>query len=237
MEEINYTNIAYIYALIDPRTNQVRYVGKTINPQTRKYQHVSERLIFNHYKSRWILTLHKLGLRPIFKILEICPLSNFEDRETYYISLYKSKALTNSDDSGQGNKNRRRELIENANYKSRIVYQFDLDGNFITEYKSVREAARKLKLDHANISRVCNNIYKHTNGYIFTYDKNQNIYIINKPNAIKKSVVEINEIGEVINKWKSIMDCSRDTGLDSGNISRVCSSILKHIKKRKFKFI
>ena len=237
MENNKYTDIAYIYALIDPRNNQVRYVGKTINPQTRKYQHVSERLKFKHYKARWILTLYELGLRPIFKILEICPLSNFEDRETYYISLYKSKSLTNSDDSGQGNKNRKRELIENANYRSRIVYQFDLDGNFITEYKSVREAARKLKLNHANISRVCNNISKHTNGFIFTYDRNKNISIITKPNAIKKSVVELNELGEIINQWKSLMDCSRDTGLDNGNISRVCSSILKHIKNRKFQFV
>lgn len=32
------------------------------------------------------------------------------------------------------------------------------------------------------------------------------------------------------------MDCSRDTGLDNGNISRVCGGKLPKIKERIFRF-
>lgn len=230
------TEIAYIYALIDPRDLQVRYIGKTVNPVMRKYQHISERLTFKHRKANWINELYKKELRPIFKILEICPLDKFEERESYYISFYKSNNLTNSDDSGHGNKNRKRDIIENAMYKSKKVYQYDLNGNFIKEYKSVREASRILNLNHANITRSCNGLWKHTNGFIFTYDKNKPIQSVEYPNALKKSVIEINSDGDIIGEWISIMECSRKTGIDNGNLSRVCNGKIKNIKKRIFKF-
>ena len=230
------TDIAYIYALIDPRNNKVRYVGKSTSPRNRKYQHISERLSFKHHKANWIQNLYDEGLRPEMKILEVCPLENFEERESYHISLFNFDDLTNSDVSGQGNKNRRSEIILNSKYRTKKVYQFNLNGDFLNEYKSVREAARILNLSHANITRCCNGIWKHNNGFIFSYNRDVYIYPILKPNAVKKSVVEIDDKGDIIKEWKSLMDCSRDTGIDNGNLSRVCNNILKHIKNRRFCF-
>jgi len=229
------TDIAYIYALIDPRTNEVKYIGKTIDPKKRFYQHISERLLYKHYKAKWIQNLHDQNLRPIFKVLEICPLENYEKREAYHISLYDFNQLTNSDERGQGNKNRRREIIENAKYNNKIVYQYDLNGNFIKEYKSVREASRQLSISHANITRCCNQIVKHASGFIFSYKK-ENPVPIKKPNAVKLPVIEIDSSGNNLKEWKSIMDCSRDTGIDNGNLSRVCNGKSKHIKGRYFRF-
>ena len=107
----------------------------------------------------------------------------------------------------------------------------------MTEYASVREASRVLGINHSNITRVCNKIYIHTNGLIFSYDKDNDFTEITDPNAVKKKVVELNEYGEIINRWESIMDCSRSTGLDSGNISRACNDRRPHVKFRKFRFL
>lgn len=229
------TDIAYIYTLIDPETNKVRYVGKTINPKNRLRGHITESRRTNNYRCNWIRGLMKRGLTPIFNILEICPLQNFEEREAYHISLYDFNQLTNSDERGQGNKNRRREIVENAKYRNKKVYQYDLNGIFIKEYKSTREAARQISISHANITRCCNKIAKHASGFIFSYKKE----IINPlitPNAIKKSIIEIDSNGNQIGEWSSVMDCSRKTKIDSGNLSRVCNGKLRHIKGRIFKF-
>lgn len=230
------TDIAYIYTLIDPETNKVRYVGKTINPKNRLKDHIYESYRTRNYRCSWIKSLLDKNLKPIFKIVEVCPLINFEDREAYHISLYNFCELTNSDERGQGNKNRKRELIQNGNYRNRKVYQYDLNGEFIRDYKSVREASRQLSITHANITRCCNGIVKHASGFIFSYKK-ETIEPISRPNAIKMPVIEIDSEGNVINEWVSIMDCSRKTGIDNGNLSRVCNGINKSVKGRFFRFV
>lgn len=231
------TDIAYIYALIDPRDNMVRYIGKTIHPKIRLSGHLYESKKYNHYRSRWITSLLNKGLCPIFKVLKICLLSDFTFHESKFISFYKSDKLTNSDDSGSGNTNRKREIIDNAIKKiSKRVYQFDLNGNYIQEFKSTRDAARKMGTLHSHISRCCNGIFRHTGGYIYTYNENSKIEKVLIPNSIRKSVIEIDGSGKIINEWKSLMDCSRETNLDNGNISRICNGKLKSTKGRIFKF-
>jgi len=106
---------------------------------------------------------------------------------------------------------------------------------FIKEYKSTREAARQLSITHANITRCCNKIAKHASGFIFSYKKETINPLIN-PNAIKKLVIEIDSNGNQICEWTSLMDCSRKTKIDNGNLSRVCNGKLKHIKGRIFRF-
>ena len=230
------TDIAYIYALLDPRDNEVRYIGKTINPTKRLSEHLADSKREYNYRSMWIKSLVRENLKPLIKFLKICPLSDFVKYETEYIKLYKNDKLTNSDETGQGTVGRRQEIIDKVSKRmGRIVYQYDLDGNFIKEYKSVRDAAKFLSLSHSNISRSCNGISKHAGGFIFRYDK---VFVdkINNPNAVRKLVVELDELGNEIGKWNSVMDCSRDTKIDNSNISRVCNGIRKSTGGRYFKF-
>jgi hypothetical protein len=233
------TDIAYIYALLDPRDNQVRYIGKTTNPKNRLSGHITECKKDNvtHYRAMWIKSLIREKLKPSIKFLKICPLSEFSKYEAEYINLYKNNKLTNSDETGQGNVNRVKDVIDRMlKPKSREVYQYDLDGNFLYKYKSVREASRVLSMYHSNISRCCNGISNHTGGFIFRYNE---IIVtkVSNPNAVKKSVIEIDNIGNKIGEWVSIMECSRDTGIDSGNLSKVCNGKIKSIKGRFFRFL
>ena len=52
---------------------------------------------------------------------------------------------------------------------SKSVLQYDLNGNFIKEWKSTREIARELNIYNNNICRCCNNIVKQSYGYVWKY--------------------------------------------------------------------
>jgi len=130
------TEITYIYVLIDPIDNDIRYVGKTSNPKSRLSGHITEckKEKYKHYRARWIRSLLKKNLKPIIKFIKVCPLNDFEKFETEYIKIFKSERLTNSDESGQGNSKRIKEVLDRQSQNSgRIVYQYDVDGNFIKE--------------------------------------------------------------------------------------------------------
>lgn len=86
---------AYIYALIDPRDNQVRYVGRTVNPDSRLYQHLKKST--GLAKQLWLAELKAIGLTPKFEILEIVPIKREKIAEQFWISyhVYKGASLTN----------------------------------------------------------------------------------------------------------------------------------------------
>lgn len=230
--------ISYIYGLIDPRNDEIRYIGKTVNSKTRLSGHITESKDIEvvNYRVKWIRKLISLGLKPKIIFLRTCSSHEYEKYETEYIRIYSNNRLTNSDETGQGNINRKREVLDRqSENRGRKVYQYDLDGNFLKEFRSARTAASELNLNHGNISRCCNGEYKHTQGFIFRYEKVEVVEVKN-PNGVKKIVIEIDESGNKINEWKSVMDCSRFTGIDNSNISRVCNGKSPHIKKRRFIF-
>lgn len=230
--------ISYIYGLVDPRNGEIRYIGKTNNPKNRLNAHITESLKSDaqNYRLRWLRKLNKLKLKPLMIFLKVCPSNDFERYESEYIKIYSNDRLTNSDESGQGNKNRKKEVLDRQSESSgRKVFQYDLNGIFLNEYRSVRYAAKILSLSHSNISRCCNGVFKHTGGFIFRYKKKK-VEVIKNPNGVKKMVIEIDINGLQVNKWESIMECSRDIGLDSGNLSKVCNGKLNSIKGRFFKF-
>lgn len=237
--EILTCEIAYIYGLIDPRNNEIRYIGKTINPKNRLSGHITESKDINvvNYRAKWLRKLTKLGLKAEITFLKTCSSDEYEKYETEFIKIYSNNRLTNSDETGQGSKNRKREVLDRQSENSgKKVYQYDLDGNFLKEFRSARTAASELNLNHGNISRCCNGKFKHTGGYIFRYEMTSNIKLEN-PNAVKKIVVEVDSNGLEIDRWVSIMECSRSIGIDNGNLSRVCNCKLQSIKGRFFKFL
>jgi hypothetical protein len=92
-------NIFYVYLHIDPRSNQVRYVGKGKENRAFTLTHRSAR------HKNWINKLKSLGLIPIIQIIEN-NLSEEEafSKEKYLIAEYRSRNvdLTNLTDGGEG---------------------------------------------------------------------------------------------------------------------------------------
>ena len=58
-----------------------------------------------------------------------------------------------------------------AKSKSKPVFQYDKNNNFIKEWPSTMEAERILGINHRNISAVCNGKRKTAGNYIWTYER------------------------------------------------------------------
>lgn len=97
--------ITYIYSLIDPRTQEVRYVGKSNTPSKRLIAHIcTTHEDCNPHKQNWIKELKVEGLRPILSIIEETTLDLWPEREIYWIEFYRSigNNLINLKDGGIG---------------------------------------------------------------------------------------------------------------------------------------
>jgi len=92
----------FIYALIDPRTDKIRYVGKSNNPQKRLCSHLSKTI--DTPKGRWITELKELSLQPIMEILEEVAADDWSDKEKQWIRKLTTEGcnLTNRNPGGQG---------------------------------------------------------------------------------------------------------------------------------------
>jgi hypothetical protein len=84
--------ITFIYGLVDPDNNMLRYIGQTKNPIKRYNEHIykSEVLRKNTHKHNWIKSLIKNNKKPIY--LELDQVLNDESDywECFYIVYYKS---------------------------------------------------------------------------------------------------------------------------------------------------
>lgn len=95
-----------IYALEDPETNEIRYVGKTVIKLYRRLcQHYQGRK--NSYKDSWITSLRSRGLKPIISELDRIENSDdtdWQDVERFYICYLRFLGcrLTNLDVGGTG---------------------------------------------------------------------------------------------------------------------------------------
>ena len=93
----------FIYILIDPITDKVRYVGKSNNPYKRFECHLSKNNIKSH-KTNWIQSLLKKDIKPILCIIDEVDINEWKFWEVYWISQFKNWGfnLTNSTKGGDG---------------------------------------------------------------------------------------------------------------------------------------
>ena len=107
-------NTTWIYGLVDPRTQIIRYVGKSNNPVARLKAHLKD--CQKCRRVNWLKSLARLGLYPEMIILEEVVYINWQDAECKWIKHFRKQGicLTNSTDGGDGlnnpNKETRRKL-------------------------------------------------------------------------------------------------------------------------------
>ncbi len=92
--------ITFIYALKDPASLEVRYIGKANNPKSRYSRHINDAK--NKPKCHrlcWIKGLLDNNKAPILEILEECDELIWGERENFWISKFDN--LTNMIDGGK----------------------------------------------------------------------------------------------------------------------------------------
>lgn len=129
-------NRAFVYYLLDPRDDQIRYVGFSKYPRDR-YKYHSLGLDKTH-KGTWVRSLHKLNLQPKLKIVCQCSVEFAKEIEISLISKLHSR-LTNGTRGGDGLVGASREIRERIRQSCLIAFQ---DPNVKLR---MRESARKAR--------------------------------------------------------------------------------------------
>lgn len=113
-----------------------------------------------------------------------------------------------------------------SNYKP--VAQYDLDGNFICSYKSLREASLKTGANHTGISHCCKGLSRQVGGFMWRYIIDD--IIIYKIEPYKKYKPESNTIlqydlrGNFIREWESAkLIADTIPNVDRQNIYACCN--------------
>lgn len=73
--------VVAIYALVDPRSGETRYIGKANNVEARLKSHIRDSRHRDTPVYRWIRKLKKMGMNPTIKVLEEHQSENWENAE------------------------------------------------------------------------------------------------------------------------------------------------------------
>lgn len=220
-----------IYVLIDPETDEVRYVGKANNISERYKAHLNRARKHQTHKKNWIDGLRNKGLKPIIVVIDVVPANNWAFWEKYWIGQMKVWGfnLVNHTEGGDGctfgnqtsfkrgstpwnkgghhseqsrvkmklsqkNKIIREKTKEKMSqshkgkkpaymingipedvmikmkptqFKPKIIIQLTLNGNFVKEHPSIKDAAKSVNGYADGISKVCNGKWKYYKNYIW----------------------------------------------------------------------
>ncbi len=100
-----------IYALCEPDTDEVRYIGRSTNPRIRLYAHEGHaRQGTRHVpSSEWVRGLLALGKKPLLRVLEVVAVNEAAAAEQRAIAAYRSAGcrLLNATHNGGGGRPRK----------------------------------------------------------------------------------------------------------------------------------
>lgn len=183
-----------IYALIDPYSLKVRYIGftnRTIKQRFYSHKHEALKRMGITHKDKWFRKCVALGKEPIIVLLEEnIPQELWAEKENYYINSYKE--LTNINPGGSGIiVNRSKSSIQRSSEaKEKRVVQLSLEGRLLNTFKSITEAEKFLNLKKSSrISAVCNRKANTASNYRWSFEEdflNNNL----PPYKSKKQIFE-----------------------------------------------
>lgn len=137
----------------------------------------------------------------------------------------------------------------------KAVLQYDLEGNFLKEYPSIKEAEKETGIYENGISDCCNGerIVKDSKtgklktipaisagGFQWKFkDDPRNITSITSKNknGYSKAILQYSEDGKFIKEYPSMHEAKISTGHDIGTIRRCCTGVTKIAKGKNGNFI
>lgn len=176
-----------IYALIDPRSKSIRYIGLTSSDlKHRLSEHICASKKKHTYVYNWIRSIMKEEVKPEIILVED-NLDKYQagEAEISYIKHFKNLGcrLTNVSSGGhyansgnhrrvplnfkQSEEHKRLKVLNNPRIKK--IIQLDLDGNFLAEFESQRSAQRITGINQGNIGAVLTGVRLSAGGFKWKY--------------------------------------------------------------------
>ena len=236
-----------IYALIDPITCKIRYIGRTKNNlNIRLRGHISKSRFKKTYKDCWIFSLKQQNLKPKIKLIKV--INGWSNSHLYEQCLIKKALnfgfkLVNLDDRGEGAKNKiitenQKILISNAlkdGYSTkrivptntRSVCIYDLLGNKLYTINSIKECALFLNIHESSVETQVYGKVKRCGKYQIRYaeDKNPGIYKISRDYSFAfKEVTVLNTITSELIIYESFKQAAFKLNTSSPTIRRKIES-------------
>jgi hypothetical protein len=205
-----------IYTLTDPIDNQVKYVGRTHNElKIRLYGHLHPKIKYTN-KAKWVYNLRKNNLRPIIDILEDFHMERNQENwekahivEKYWIEQLQQWGfvLLNHNDKGSGSVGKcwHQSQFEKMN---KPVFQYDLEGNLINKYPSIRIASIENKFNYKGIQECSKGGRPTANGYIWTLKEIKDFKKLVRKNA--KTLYKYDLEGNLIKIYVGNEDLIKD---------------------------
>jgi hypothetical protein len=235
-----------IYALLDPKTKEIRYIGLTISSLKGRLSHHihAAKTRERTHRTNWIRSLNE---KPEIILIDEIISDKIEWwLEEYWINQFKSWGfnLVNSTNggpvpitkSGKDNPNFGNKYNPLSKVLKGKIVQLDHKGNYIRTLSCMAEA-EKYNLSPCTVSLCVNGLRKHHKNFQFVkfedYNKTKKIEL--KPiNTQRKKVAQLNCSDlSIIKIFDSISDASREI-LNSSNgtskISQVCDGRRKSYK-------
>lgn len=142
------------------------------------YKRDNTNILVPHLKRGYlVIGLRKNGIRKWHSIHRLVAMAFIDNKDNKPQVNHKDEnKLNNRVDnlewctaSYNNNYGTRQERVSNTNKLRQKVYMYDLDGNLIDSFKSVKEASIKTPYCMSSISNYCRNITK-CKGYVFSYE-------------------------------------------------------------------
>ena len=215
--------------LITNTINGKYYVGQSIDIEKRWHNHKKDYYNPNSssYKTYFYQALRKYGVKNFsFAVIEECKEEELNEKEIYWIhtlSANNREIGYNTTEGGDGVRG----------YWDKPVYQYDKEGNFITEYKSASEAIRQAGI--TAILSCCGGFTKSSGGYIWSYVKYDQVPQY-KRNSHTVAVYQYDLEGNFIQSFPSILEASIASGVKLANI-RTCVQKNAQIRAGNFMWV
>lgn len=113
------------------------------------------------------------------------------------------------------------------------ILQYDLNGNFIKEWDSIKDA--EVNLNIHSISSVCNKKLKSAGGFFWAFKESENFDLkLEIKYTYRKKVLQFSLENELIKEWNSIKEIERN--LKIYHISKVCNNVKNYNTAGGFKW-
>lgn len=170
--------------------------------------------------------VHRLVAETFIPNPENLPVVNHKDENPKNNNVCNLEWCTHQYNQNYGTCKERR--VANTDYKtgsdnakSKTVYQFDLQGNFIKSYGSTHEAERETGFSAVSISKCCSGKLKQYAGFGWSYTK-EYLYNADMKRSFRKgNILQYDMQGNLVKVWDDPKELE-NAGFRQISVNRVC---------------